>query len=338
MGQLERTSSEASRKGIHFSILIFFVGMLFTVTLWDSYYNGSRPFDQDVAAILILIMGTLFSISAGLFSWSIETRQVHLEKEVTRRTEELEEKNTELIQKNQEVENFIHIISHDLKAPIVSIQGFSSMIREELGEALKGSVLDYFDRIQANAKQMNALILDLLEFSRVGRAEDEKEEVNMKELVSEIFHELKPMIEGKNMKMSASDSLPVLWGSKKRVGQVFRNLIQNAVKYIGSPEHPQVEVGCEERGEGHFLIWVKDNGVGIKKEFQEKVFQIFQRAPNTQKIEGTGIGLSIVKKIVEHNGGSAWVDSGEGKGCQFYVTWPKANSNGNSAPTQKKAA
>ncbi len=313
--------------------------MLFTVSLWDSYFNGTRPFDKDVASVLILIMGTLFSISAGLFCWSMENRRALLESQVEKRTEELNVKNVELVEKNQEVENFIHIISHDLKAPIVSIQGFSSMIKDELGEALRGNALDYFNRIQANAKQMNMLILDLLEFSRVGRVEDEKESVNMRELVREIVHELKPTIEKQAIRVAVSDELPVLWGSRKRIGQVFRNLIQNAVKYIGEPKEPLIEVGGSNSPDGsRHLLWVKDNGMGIKKEFHEKVFQIFQRAPSTKKIEGTGIGLSIVKKIVEHNGGSVLLDSEEGHGSQFSVLWPRENGKQSVLGERKLAA
>lgn len=317
-------TSKNQDRPFRFHILIFFVGILFTITLWDAYYNGSRPFDKEIASHLILVMGSLFSVAAGLFTWSLETRRSFLEKEVEWRTKDLNQKNKELVQKNQEVENFIHIISHDLKAPIVSIQGFSSILKNELGAVIQGQHADYLNRIQINAQQMNVLILDLLEFSRVGRIEDEKEPVQMTELLSEILAELKPQIEQARVSVQLDSKMPVLWGSRKRLSQVFTNLITNAVKYMGPRERPTIQIGFSERGPKTSILWVKDNGIGIKKEYQEKIFQIFQRVPNQLKVEGTGIGLSIVKKIVELNGGTVWVESEEGKGSQFFISWPTA--------------
>lgn len=328
--ELKHTGTSKNQdRPFRFHILIFFVGILFTITLWDAYYNGSRPFDKEIASHLILIMGSLFSVAAGLFTWSLETRRSFLEKEVEWRTKDLNQKNKELVQKNQEVENFIHIISHDLKAPIVSIQGFSSILKNELGAVIQGQHADYLNRIQINAQQMNVLILDLLEFSRVGRIEDEKEPVQMTELISEILAELKPQIEQAGVSVQLDSKMPVLWGSRKRLTQVFTNLMTNAVKYMGPRERPTIQIGFTplEGGEGkRVTLWVKDNGIGIKKEYQEKIFQIFQRVPNQLKVEGTGIGLSIVKKIVELNGGTVWVESEEGKGSQFFVSWPTAKS------------
>ncbi len=324
---MDQKKPGAIRQGtrpFRFYIVIFFVGMLFTITLWDAYFNGSRPLDRDISSILILIMGTLFSVAAGLFSWSLETRQNFLEKEVEWRTRDIHEKNKELVKKNQEVENFIHIISHDLKAPLVSILGFVSILRKEFNNSLQGANLDYFNRIQANAQQMNTLILDLLEFSRVGRIEDEKESVDTTELLKELLVELKPEIDTRHIQIKMSSHFPVLWGSRKRLEQVLTNLITNAVKYIGSPQEPRIEIGYSDAdGTNSCTLWVKDNGIGIKKEFQEKIFQIFQRAPNQLKVEGSGIGLSIVKKIVELNGGKVWVQSEENKGSQFFIEWPK---------------
>ncbi len=327
MGKTESSATKQGRRPFRFYVVIFFVGMLFTITLWDAYYNGSRPFDKDIASKLILVMGTLFSVAAGLFTWSLETRRVILEKEVEWRTHDIQAKNKELLKKNEEIENFIHIISHDLKAPIVSIQGFASILKTELGNALQGVNLDYFNRIQANAQQMSTLIIDLLEFSRVGRIEDDKEMVDTTALFKEITEELKPEIDKRHIKVQLADQFPALWGSRKRLSQVFTNLIGNAVKYMGPASDPSIEIGYSDKnGSDLCTIWIKDNGIGIKKEFQEKIFQIFQRAPTQLKVEGTGIGLSIVKKIVELNGGRVWVESEEGKGSQFFVGWIKAQS------------
>ncbi len=329
-------SSKQESRPFRFYIVIFFVGLLFTVTLWDAYYNGTRPFDKEISSCLILIMGSLFSVAAGLFSWSIETRKSFLEKEVEWRTKDLHEKNKQLIQKNEEVENFIHIISHDLKAPIVSIQGFSSILKNEIGSSLDQTHLDYLNRIQINAQQMNTLILDLLEFSRVGRLEDEKETVNMISLIQEITAELKPIIDRSHVAINCEQQLPALWGSKKRLSQVFTNLMTNAIKYMGPNPNPKITIGYSQNGSSASTLWVKDNGIGIKKEYQEKIFQIFQRVPNQLKVEGTGIGLSIVKKIVELNGGKVWVQSEEGKGSQFFISWPTTKISPAEMPVESE--
>ena len=323
MGPSKRNSKRPSKRSIHFSLLIFLASMLLTTALWDAYFNGSRPLDRELASVLILIMGTLFSVSAGLFSWSLESRHDVLEREVERRTHELFEKNQELQQKKDEIENFIHIISHDLKAPIVSIQGFASILKDELGASLQGTSSDYFNRIVANTKQMSMLIADLLEFSRVGRVEDEKEVIDPQAVIQEILASLRPEIEKRNIKVEAADHFPKLWGSKKRFGQVLTNLITNAMKYMGERPDSRIEIGVSHaEANGFYTLWVKDNGIGIKKEYHEKIFQVFQRAPNQLKVEGTGIGLSIVKKVVELNGGKVTVESEEGKGSQFFIQWP----------------
>ena len=326
------------KKGpFRFYVVIFCVGMLLTVSLWDAYFNDIRPLDLEISSYLILVMGTLFSGAAGLFTWSLETRESFLEKEVEGRTRDIQAKNEELVKKNEEVENFIHIISHDLKAPVVSIQGFASILKKELGALLEGTRLDYFNRIQANAQQMSTLILDLLEFSRVGRIEDEKESVAMEGLLKEVLEELKPEIDKRNIRVHLAGHFPALWGARKRLIQVMTNLVSNAVKYMGSPAEPLIDIGCSDSAQApSCTFWVKDNGIGIKQEFQGKMFQIFQRAPNQLKVEGSGIGLSIVKKIVELNGGRVWVESEEGQGSAFFVSWPKAAPH--AKPYQLSAA
>lgn len=322
MGVQSNKIQGRKKAGIHFSLIIFFVILLFTVSLWDAYFNGSRPLDQSLASILILIMGSLFAIAAGLFSWSVESRRNFLEREVERRTSELADKNRELELKKEEVENFIHIISHDLKAPIVSIQGFAAILKSEIGATLKGENADYFNRISVNAKQMNTLIADLLEFSRVGRIEDEKSEIDTEEIIREILITFRPELDKRHIEVEVSERMPKLWGPSKRFHQVMSNLIGNAVKYMGSPAAPKIEIGAKPSDLNCVEIWVKDNGIGIKKDYHEKIFQMFQRAPNQLREEGTGIGLSIVKKIVELNGGKVWLESEEGKGSQFFVKWP----------------
>lgn len=295
-----------------------------TFHLSDTYLKTTSDIAELTARPWILLLGTLFSIAAGLFTWSLETRDKFLRREVEKRTAELQLINQELVNKGKEIESFIHIVSHDLKAPLVSIQGFANILKTELASALQGQSLDYFNRIINNAKQMSELLQDLLEFSRVGRIEDEKEEVDMGSLFREILMELKPEIDRKKIETVKADSFPNIWGSRKRIYQVFSNLIGNCVKYC-SKVSPKIELSVQENG-NYYEFAVKDNGIGIPKEVHGKVFQIFERFHPKVSVEGTGVGLSIVKKIVEVNRGHVRFVSGEGEGTTFFVSWPKARA------------
>ena len=327
MTDLQKIASESSsarlkrKKRFHFALLVFFGGMLLTFALWGAYLQGMSAIEQNVMSNIMLLMGSLFSGAVGLFVWSLETRDEYLQREVFKRTAELEHKNKELSIKNQEIENFIYIISHDLKAPLVSIQGFASIAQSE-ASAISASSKDAIDRIISNSKRMSMLLRDLLEFSRVGRMEDDKEDVNMTQLVKDILQELSPEIQKKKAQVKCDSELPMLWGAKKRLYQVFANLIGNAIKYSSSKTAPVISIETRASDNGFHELCVTDNGIGIPKESQGKVFQIFQRFHPDLSIEGTGVGLSIVKKIVVLNGGAVRCESEVGRGTSFYVKWP----------------
>lgn len=324
-----RGQGEGSKR-FHFSILVFFGIFILCFALWLGYLKEIATTESNFGSYLILGMGLLFSAACGLFVWSLETRQEFLKGEVRRRTLQLQKTNEELAEKNKEIESFAFAISHDLKAPLVSIQGFASLLKSELGAAAAGPVNVHLDRISANVKQMSALIQDILEFSRIGRAEETEESVDLDELFKEILAGLKPQIEAKKVEIQIKSPFHRLWGPRKRLHQVFMNLIGNSVKYIGSAAKPRITVYGRESEGRLFEICVEDNGIGIPKEAQEKVFKIFQRFHPKLGVEGTGIGLSIVKKIVETNGGRISFASEPGKGTSFFIAWPKADSNGST--------
>ncbi len=319
-----RGQGEGSRR-FHFSILVFFGTFILCFALWMTYLQQVGSSENHFGSYLILIMGLLFSAACGLFVWSLESREQFLKNEVEKRTVQLQSINEELAEKNKEIESFAYAISHDLKAPLVSIQGFTSLLKSELGKTAEGPVGAQLDRISANVKQMSALIQDILEFSRVGRMEEEQESVDMNELFKEITAALRPQIESKKIILEIKPPFSTLWGSRKRLQQVFMNLIGNSVKYIGTTPSPKVKVYGRESGNGLFEICVEDNGIGIPKEAQEKVFKIFQRFHPKLGVEGTGIGLSTVKKIVETSGGRISFTSEPGKGTSFFIAWPKTD-------------
>ncbi|GEM_PF-2825342 len=293
------------------------------LNIWPKEEFLAGGIQSELTGILLLTMGILFSISAALFAWSLVTRSETMERLVQVRTHELEEVNRALKDKNEELESFIYVLSHDLKAPLVSMTGFLSLLgpaRSKLADEERICI----DRIQANTTRMHEMVQSLLELSRVGRVKEIPEDVDTRKVVQDILNEMQPIIEKKNIRIMVNGNFPVIRAPRSRFIQVFSNLIGNAVKYIGGAKSPFIEIGVGVDSNGYHQFYVRDNGIGIPKEYQDKIFWVFERGPHaSQNEEGTGIGLSIVKKIVEGGGGRIWVESEEGKGSQFFFTVPR---------------
>lgn len=237
--------------------------------------------------------------------------------DVTERTRLTEE----VRKKNKELEGFVYTISHDLRAPIVSIQGFSSILLADFQDKLDDTGKRYLARIQANVRQVEILIDDLLEFSRIGRATGAFEDVPSVEIIKDVLSVLGLQLKKRGIKVNVQSNLPVIHCERNRIYQVFENLIQNSIKYMGDAESPEIEVGCRETA-GFHEFYVKDNGIGIDSKYHQKIFQIFQRLKEVD-IKGTGIGLSTVERIAEIHGGSVRVESERGKGATFYFSVPE---------------
>ena len=225
----------------------------------------------------------------------------------------------ELEGKNAELDSFVYSVSHDLKAPLVAIQGMAGALVEDCGGRLDGQGRHYLARLQANVEQMERLIQDLLALSRIGRESRPAEAVNLAEVVDDVLAGLAEPIRARGIKVVAREAATV-WGIRREVEQVMANLLGNAVKYMGDTESPTVEVGAIDRDE---LVecYVSDNGIGIDPAYHEKVFEIFQRLGELD-VDGTGVGLALVKKVVEGAGGRVWVESTKGQGATFRFTWP----------------
>lgn len=225
----------------------------------------------------------------------------------------------ELAAKNAELETFVFSVSHDLKTPIVTIEGFMGALREDFGNLIPEDCERYLKYISDATQKMELLINDLLELSRIGRLTVKKSEFPLADLMEEVIAGIQPQIEEKGIQITVSQDLPLVYGEKKRLVQVMENLLSNAIKYIGNENpSPRIEVGVREQDDQK-VIFVKDNGIGIEKIYFEKIFQVFQRLPSAKKIEeGTGIGLAIVKRIIEYHGGIVWLESEPGKGTTFF--------------------
>ncbi|MGA1844382.1 MAG: ATP-binding protein [bacterium] len=242
--------------------------------------------------------------------------------ELSAQIEELRERNLELAEDNEELENILSIVSHDLKSPLYILQDFAVILLQEYQDSLSDDGRYYLERIKANAEYMERLILDLLEFSKVTRMKGGWREYAVSDIVGRAVEEFRGTIKKRGIEVRVAEVLPVCLCDPDRLLQVFMNLVSNAVKFIGDTVRPQVEIGYRETPNEH-EFFVRDNGIGIDKEHHEKIFVIFQRLQELKDVEGTGVGLTIVKRIVEDHGGRVWVHSHRGAGATFWFTIPK---------------
>ncbi len=225
----------------------------------------------------------------------------------------------ELSAKNTELETFVYSVSHDLKTPIVTIEGFIGALREDFGDRLSEDAKTYLNYMSDASQNMENLINDLLELSSIGRVTEKKEELPFAVIVEKALNMLKLRLQEKGIEVHVQKDLPVVFCDKKRYVQVMENLLSNAVKYIGQDNQtPRIEVGIQKQ-DSQNVFFVRDNGIGIEERYFDKIFQVFQRLPSAKKHgKGTGIGLAIVKRIIELNGGKIWVTSEPGKGSTFF--------------------
>ncbi|MFA4911909.1 MAG: PAS domain S-box protein [Desulfobacteria bacterium] len=230
----------------------------------------------------------------------------------------------EIRHRNEELENFVHTISHDLKSPLVSLQGFASIFRSEYKDKIDENGQHYLERIGQNANYMETLIQDLLELSKVGRVVGVFEEVDTSKIIESVIERLRLQLEEKGIGLILPNHYPTIYCDRNRTLQVFENLISNSMKFMGDAESPVIEIGHTDKGKV-YEFYVRDNGIGIEKKYHEKIFMIFQCLQDIEGVEGTGVGLAIVKRIVENHGGNIWVVSEKGKGATFHFTLPKRN-------------
>jgi len=227
----------------------------------------------------------------------------------------------EIRKKNAELETFVYMASHDLKNPAISIQGFCSLLMKNHKEDLNEKALFYIQRMQANASLMINLLEDLVDVARIGRIEDKKTEISVQAVIESVWAGASMSFATQNVEFVSPENLPKLFYSEKRLYQIFYNLLSNALKFRDEERKTKVEIGHRE-DKDNYTFFVRDNGIGIEQKYHNKIFESFSRLKDIRS-EGTGIGLAIVKKIVEANQGKVWVESQKGAGSTFYFTIPK---------------
>ncbi|MGB3512663.1 MAG: ATP-binding protein [Microcoleaceae cyanobacterium] len=237
---------------------------------------------------------------------------------VMRRMTELAEINLELEESNSDLDSFTYIASHDLKEPLRGIHNYSTFLMEDYGEILDQDGRDKLETLMRLTQRMEDLINALLFFSRLGRQELNKSAINLNQLIENVTEVVRMSKPDESIEIQVMQNLPVIYGDKTLMQEVFSNLIHNAVKYNTKAEKI-VEIGYNKTDESATVIYIKDNGIGIREKHLETIFKLFKRLHGKNKFGGgTGVGLTIVKKITERHGGKIWVESTYGEGTTFY--------------------
>ena len=232
---------------------------------------------------------------------------------------------TELSAKNAELEQFTYTVSHDLKSPLVTINGFLGFIEQDAAAGNLERLKKDTRRINEAVQKMQRLLSELLELSRIGRMMNTPGAIPFKELVDDALAIVQGRLEECRVAVRTHPDLPVIYGDRPRLVEVLQNLTDNAAKYMGDQPHPQIEIGQRGEENGRLVFYVKDNGMGVAPEHNERIFGLFNKLD--AKSEGTGVGLALVKRIIEFHGGRIWVESEAGKGSTFLFTLPPGPSS-----------
>jgi PAS domain S-box len=245
-----------------------------------------------------------------------------LEIKVQERTAELGKMNADLQSLNKELEAFAYSVSHDLRAPVRHIAGFTELLQKHSDPVLDDKSRHHIGMILDAANRMGTLVDDLLAFSRIGRAETQKTTIHLQQLVKGVVSEIEPDTQGRNIVWHIG-SLPICYGDPSMLRLVVANLISNAVKFTRTRERPEIEIDSLNHKPDELVVFVKDNGVGFDMKYKNKLFGVFQRLHSQEAFEGTGIGLATVQRIIHRHGGRVWAEGSLENGATFYVALPK---------------
>lgn len=286
--------------------------------------------------------GTLF-LEKGPFIWLLfvfafatndRIREIREQQEQAQQALVQEQQNTlsiksdligELEDKNTELERFAYTVSHDLRSPLVTIKGFLGYLERDAVTGDTSRLKDDMQRISNAVGKMQDLLNDLLELSRIGRLMNELEDIPFADLAQDAMDIVHGQLDERHVTVQTHPNLPIVHGDRQRLTEVLQNLLDNAVKYIGDQPEPLIEIGQDGDENGMPVLFVKDNGMGIPPEYHEQIFGLFNQLD--AKSDGTGIGLAIVKRVIEFHGGRIWVESEGNAGSTFYFTLPGTPSS-----------
>lgn len=306
--------------------LPFIIAIPIILGLIRDYGRGQNWFDRAMGTSLLSLL-LLFVFSLLLWWWAsavdehdkaLKKAREELEEKVKERTRELSLANEELMRSNRELEAFAYIASHDLQEPLRMVTNYVQLLERSIQDNQPVDSQDYIKTVVSAARRMRYLINDLLNYSRIRAKPLEFSSHNLETILNSSLKNLESALKESGAKLT-HDPLPSLNVDEGQVVQVFQNLIGNSIKFRSHNSPLHIHVSAREENK-HWVLSVKDNGIGIEPEYHEKIFQLFQRLHSRDRYEGTGIGLAICKLIVERHHGKIWVQSEQGKGATFFFT------------------
>ena len=287
--------------------------------------DANAKFERDVrralAALLLILVATSTFGTAHHIATIGEANRLLRERE-----DALDGKSQELLRSNADLQQFAYVASHDLREPLRMVRSYVTLLEKHFGDRLDPTAREYIAFARDGAERMDRMMVDLLELSRVGRSDVPAEPVPLSEVVESARMILGLAIDESSTQIVVDGNLPAVLGRRNDLTRLFQNLIGNGLKYR-SPDRSPIITLTAQAGDGEWIISVADNGIGIAKDHFGRIFDVFQRLHTKDEYTGTGIGLAISKKIVEHHGGRIWVESVPGKGSTFFFTLPDAPAN-----------
>ncbi|MFZ0505712.1 MAG: ATP-binding protein [Chthoniobacterales bacterium] len=267
----------------------------------------------------------IFAVFASLVTWFSTVRR-RVERDLRQARDDLQKRSVQLEASNKELEAFAYSVSHDLRAPLRHMAGFSELLQKNSAQVFDDKSKRYVGVILESAKKMGALIDDLLAFSRIGRAETNKTTINLGQLVEEALAEVRRDVGDRKIVWKVG-KIPTGYGDRAMVRLALVNLISNAVKFTRTRTPAEIEIGQRPATDDQVVIFVRDNGVGFDMKYVGKLFGVFQRLHSTEAFEGTGIGLATVQRIAHRHGGRAWGEGSLNQGATFYLSISKSQQN-----------
>lgn len=314
-GDLEgELAEELSQYGLEYTIFTPFKTAVGRGCVSLSYTKSTIPEDYVLSAVTTLASSIGSALATATAQEELRQMNEDLEQRVFDRTEKMR-------QAIQELESFSYSVSHDLRAPLRTISGFTGVLHEEYRENLDEEGRHFLDNIKRGASEMSQLIDDLLNFSRMGRRKLQFEEIDVQSMVDEVFSELKAQVPLRKIELKA-EKLLHCEGDQSMVRQVFVNLIWNAIKFSARQELATIDITCEPTEDNMVVYRVSDNGVGFDMQYADKLFGVFQRLHPHEEFDGTGVGLAIIQRIVSRHGGKISAHGEENKGATFTFTLP----------------
>lgn len=296
-----------------------------------SFYVTTSDLPYFVVFILFALIIIWFSVTRRRIEENLRASRDRLQIEVdvrTQREDDIKGLNQELLKSssnleamNKELEAFAYSISHDLRAPLRHMVGYTELLQKNSASSVDDKGRRYMSMILESSKRMGTLIDDLLSFSRIGRAETRETMVNLDQVVQEIRNEVWREIEDRKV-IWRVERLPDVYGDRSMLKLALLNLISNAVKFTSKESAAQIEIGVTDNN-NDYVVFIKDNGVGFEMKYVDKLFGVFQRLHQMNEFEGTGIGLATVQRIAHRHGGRVWAEGEIGSGATFYLSLPK---------------